>query len=104
MKRFRDFLRVLVIGLSAGAFLAPSAQAFSLLRGERESAVVSRQVMPVANDCYAIGMQRAAQAGGQLARATPETRGGRTVCVIVVLMPAKDGQRPRRNEIVVPLG
>ncbi|TIU90596.1 MAG: hypothetical protein E5W01_10010 [Mesorhizobium sp.] len=26
-----------------------------------------------------------------------------SVCVIVVLVPGKDGQRPRRTEIVVPL-
>lgn len=57
-----------------------------------------------APDCHAIGQRYAAQAGGQLARATPEVRGGQQVCVIVVLMPAKDGQRPRRNEIVVPAG
>ncbi len=57
-----------------------------------------------APDCHAIGQQYAAQSGGQLAKATPEVRGGQQVCVIVVLMPAKDGQRPRRNEIVVPAG
>lgn len=59
---------------------------------------------PAAPDCHAIGQRYAAQAGGQLARATPEVRGGQQVCVIVVLMPARDGQRPRRNEIVVPAG
>ena len=57
-----------------------------------------------AADCHAIGQRHAAQAGGQLARATPEMRGGQQVCVIVVLLPAKDGQRPRRSEIVVPAG
>ncbi|MEO3998566.1 hypothetical protein [Mesorhizobium sp. CAU 1732] len=62
------------------------------------------EFMVASGDCYSIGAQQAAQLGGQLARATPETRGGQTVCVIVVLMPAKDGQRPRREEIVVPMG
>lgn len=57
-----------------------------------------------APDCHAIGQRHAAQAGGQLARATPEVRNGQQVCVIVVLMPARDGQRPRRSEIVVPAG
>lgn len=57
-----------------------------------------------ATDCHAVGMRYAAQAGGQLARATPEIRGGQQVCVIVVLLPARDGQRPRREEIVVPAG
>lgn len=55
-------------------------------------------------DCHAIGQQQAARVGGQLAKATPDVRNGQPVCVIVVLMPAKDGQRPIRNEIVVPAG
>ena len=59
---------------------------------------------PVAADCYAIGQQVAAQQGGQLAKASPDTQGGRPVCRIVVLLPGKDGQRPRRTEIVVPAG
>ncbi len=60
---------------------------------------------PVQNaqaDCYAIGQQVAAQNGGQLARASAANRGGQPVCVIVVLVPGKDGQRPRRAEFVVP--
>lgn len=68
--------------------------------------LISLSALPAqaAPDCHAIGQRHAAQAGGQLARATPEIRGGQQVCVIVVLMPAKDGQRPRRSEIVVPAG
>lgn len=57
-----------------------------------------------AADCYAVGQQVAAQNGGQMVKATPETRGGQTVCVVVVLVPARDGQRPRRAEFVVPAG
>ncbi len=63
----------------------------------------SGEMILAQGDCYSIGMQEARRRGGQLGRATLETRGGRQVCVIVVLMPAKDGQRPRRSEIVVPL-
>ena len=62
-------------------------------------------VSPVQNvqaDCYAIGQQVAAQNGGQLARASASNRGGQQVCVIVVLVPGKDGKRPRRAEFVVP--
>lgn len=84
MKTFRSFLHALPASLLLAGPLALPATA--------------------APDCHAIGQQYAAQAGGQLARATPEVRGGQQVCVIVVLMPAKDGQRPRRNEIVVPAG
>lgn len=57
---------------------------------------------PVAADCYAIGQQVAAEQGGTLAKASPDTEGGQPVCRIVVLLPGKDGQRPRRAEIVVP--
>ncbi len=56
----------------------------------------------VAGDCYAIGQQVAAQNGGTLAAARAASRGGQKVCVVVVLIPGKNGQRPRRQEIVVP--
>ncbi len=56
----------------------------------------------MAQDCYAIGEQVAAQNGGTLARATPATQDGKPVCRIVVLLPAKEGERPRRAEFVVP--
>jgi hypothetical protein len=59
-------------------------------------------VTPVTTDCYTIGQKLAEQNGGQLARAVPQVRGGRTVCIIVVLVPARDGQRPRRAEFVIP--
>lgn len=59
-------------------------------------------LLEVASDCYAIGQQVAAQNGGTLAKASQSTQGGQPVCVIVVLVPGKDGQRPRRSEIVVP--
>jgi hypothetical protein len=32
-----------------------------------------------------------------------DDRGGQQVCVIVVLGPGQDGQRPRRAEFVVPM-
>lgn len=55
-----------------------------------------------AADCYATGQRIAAQQGGTLAAAQAATRGGQQVCVIVVLVPGAEGQRPRRQEIVVP--
>jgi hypothetical protein len=55
-----------------------------------------------AEDCYAIGMRLAADNGGQLARATPAIRDGKQVCRIVILVPGRDGSRPRRAEYVVP--
>jgi hypothetical protein len=55
-----------------------------------------------AADCYAVGQRLAAETGGQLARATPATRDGQPVCRIVILVPGRDGERPRRAEYVVP--
>ena len=60
------------------------------------------EVLVAQADCYAIGQQVAAQNGGTLARAQSANRGGQEVCIIVVLVPGKDGQRPRRAEFVVP--
>ena len=53
-----------------------------------------------AADCYAIGQRVAAQNGGTLAynanaALTPLNQ-------IVVLVPGKNGERPRRTEITVP--
>ena len=53
-------------------------------------------------DCYGVGEEIAAQNGGTLAKARSSTQGGQPVCVIVVLVPGRDGERPRRREIVVP--
>jgi hypothetical protein len=55
-----------------------------------------------AADCYSIGQRIAAQNGGQLANVSQTERGGQTACVVVVLIPGKDGGRPRREEFVVP--
>ncbi len=56
----------------------------------------------VSADCHAIGQAKASQVGGTLAKATPKTVKGNNVCIIVVLVPGKDGKRPRRAEFVVP--
>lgn len=52
--------------------------------------------------CYAVGEAIAAQNGGKLAAAREAKSGGKSVCVIVVLIPGQDGQRPRRQEFVIP--
>ena len=59
-------------------------------------------VEPAAADCYGIGQQIAAQNGGQLANVREANQGGQAVCVVVVLVPGKDGGRPRRQEFTVP--
>ena len=65
--------------------------------------MLGAQISPnMAADCYAVGQQIAAQNGGTLAKASQSDQGGQPVCVIVVLVPGKEGQRPRRQEFVVP--
>lgn len=55
-------------------------------------------------DCYTVGEQIAAENGGTLAKASLSTEGGRPVCVVVILVPGKEGERPRRLQMVVPQG
>lgn len=75
----------------------------SILSALLATTLLAVQTVPgSAADCYGIGQQIAAQNGGTLAKASEAKRGGQTVCVIVVLVPGKDGQRPRRQEHVVP--
>jgi hypothetical protein len=54
-------------------------------------------------DCYYVGKEIAAETGGALARATASQSDGQDACVIVLLIPAQSGQRPRREEVTVPL-
>jgi hypothetical protein len=50
--------------------------------------------------CSAIGQEIAAHQGGMLVRATP-AQGGRA-CTIVIVVPARNGERSRRIEMTVP--
>jgi len=82
MKTFRAIFRVAALGLFSAGLLGAEPAA--------------------AADCYGIGQQIAAQSGGQLANVREANQGGQSVCVVVVLVPGKDGGRPRRQEFVVP--
>lgn len=53
-------------------------------------------------DCTEVGKRVANEQGGTLARATLDTQNGGNTCVIIVLVPARDGEKPRRVEIAVP--
>lgn len=59
-------------------------------------------VLPVSADCGAIGRSVAASEGGTIRSAVAESRGGRTVCVIVYTLPAQNGQPPRVVRKQVP--
>ena len=91
---------VLALGVSLG--LAVQGVAAPLPQVQPETPRPA--VVEVQADCYAIGQRVAAERGGTLARASAATRGGRTVCVIVIVVPGKDGKRGQRQEIEVPAG
>ncbi|RUW87380.1 MULTISPECIES: hypothetical protein [unclassified Mesorhizobium] len=97
MKTLRSHFRTATLALSAAGMFASQAMAIPAIAPDQPTPIVL-----AASDCYAIGQQVAQQNGGTLAKASASTRGGQPVCVIVVLVPGKDGQRPRRSEIVVP--
>ncbi|WOC15210.1 hypothetical protein MP213Fo_06620 [Pseudochrobactrum sp. MP213Fo] len=53
-------------------------------------------------DCAEIGQKVAAAQGGTLTKATAAVQNGAPVCIVVVLVPGRDGERPRRVEVAVP--
>jgi hypothetical protein len=97
MKRFRSLLQTAIATVSAVVLLVSEAAALPAVSIGAEGIMKT-----VASDCYAIGEQVAAQNGGTLAKAAPSTKGGQPVCVVVILVPGKGGQRPRRVQLVVP--
>ena len=91
MDTFRTLIRSAVLTVCAASML-----------GGGPALAEDKPVLLAAGDCYGIGQQIAAEHGGTLAKASLSNQGGQSVCVIVVLVPGKDGQRPRRQEFVVP--
>lgn len=80
--------------------IVPSAGAAGLQFAQPVSS--QPQLHYVAGDCASIGQQVAAQQGGTLTKATASTQNGAPVCIVVVLVPGRDGERPRRVEVAVP--
>lgn len=96
MKTLCSLFRPVMTALCAVGLFAVSVEATPVRAAETGEYLVA------AADCYSVGQQVADQHGGTLARASESSQGGQSVCVIVVLVPGKDGQRPRRVEVVVP--
>jgi hypothetical protein len=101
MATFTSNMRRLAAIAAALAFAAGEAAATPVAI---PAAADAAPVQLAAADCYSVGEQVAAQYGGTLAKASASNRGGRTVCHIVVLVPGKDGGRPRRIQVDVPAG
>ncbi|MHC5306693.1 hypothetical protein [Bartonella sp. LJL80] len=55
-----------------------------------------------AADCAEVGKRVADEQGGTLTRSTQVSQNGNDMCVVVVLIPARDGEKPRRVEVAVP--
>lgn len=92
--------RFLASALAAAVlFTAPAALALT----PRVTLDTPRFATSVSSDCRAIGQQIADQNGGTLADAHVENRGGQNVCVGVVLVPARDGERGRQVSFAVPM-
>lgn len=100
----------LLAGMTAAVLtsIVPSAGAAGLQRHipaglqQTQPAYSHPHVLRVAGDCASIGQQVAAQQGGTLTKATPAVQNGVPVCIVVVLVPGRDGERPRRVELAVP--
>jgi len=54
-------------------------------------------------DCTSIGQRVAADQAGQLTKSTPAVQNGQNVCIVVVIVPGKGEEKPRRVEIAVPV-
>jgi hypothetical protein len=94
MNRIAKLCRTFVVATSALAFAVTGG--FAAPRASQPAA--PKTVVTVQADCYAVGQRVAAEMGGRLASVS--SSGGN--CVVLVLMPAKDGQPPRRERVVVP--
>lgn len=94
-------VRTLIFSLVAG--LAIAGQAFAMTpRIDLQVGGASLPHVQVQADCYAVGQDKAAEMGGTLAKAKPDTEGGSPVCRLVIVVPGAKGERPKRVEITVP--
>lgn len=108
MKAIRSLFRPFATALLAASLLAPGlalAGFHASVTGRDEPKAETFEFgmeLAQSGGCYAIGERMAAQHGGTVARADVATEGGQQVCVIVIVVLAKDGQRGRRLEFTVP--
>jgi hypothetical protein len=87
----------------------PSHRDVKMVAGPMAGPFVRERAVPparrgeelVALNCHGIGQRKAGEVGGQLAKATPVVKDGKEACQVVILIPAKNGSRPRRAEFVI---
>lgn len=101
MKNYTKWLAAALFAASVP--LAPAAAGAGVVQVAPAMPETAIPVVTVQNSCNAVGQQQAAQYGGTLQSVQAENRGGQTVCVGVVIVQGKDGERGRRISFEVPL-
>lgn len=97
----KTFVRPLLHGIALAALLAaPGSGLAATPVAPVEAPAIAK---PVQANCNAVAQQVAAQYGGR-ARGSLQNRGGQQVCVVVVVVEGKKGERTQRIEVVVPAG
>lgn len=66
------------------------------------AAETSPTLLLAAADCSQAAADVAAQTGGRVLSVRSRNQDGRATCVVTVIVPPKDGGRPRRQTVVVP--
>ncbi|WP_455478572.1 hypothetical protein V3565_01505 [Bartonella sp. B10] len=56
----------------------------------------------LASECAEVGKEVAAQKSGVLVRSTPVVQDGKDMCLVVVVLPAREGKKLSRVEVFVP--
>jgi len=74
---------------------------YAVAPGSWSPAEPADEVRVAQGGCSAAAAQAAAQSGGQVLSVQTAERGGQTVCIVTVLVPARDGERPRRQTITI---
>ena len=98
----KTYTKWLAAALFAATAPFASAHAGGINTGTPAVPESSLPIISVQSSCNAVGQQVAAQYGGTLASVRTENRGGQTVCVGVVIVQGKDGERGRKIPFEVP--
>jgi hypothetical protein len=75
--------------------------AASLAAGTQASAQALPALLASA-DCSHAAAEAAAETGGRVLSVASRSQDGRAVCVVTVLVPSDDGDRPRKRILVMP--
>ncbi|WP_062208220.1 hypothetical protein [Aureimonas sp. AU12] len=97
------FRRTTIAFLTLAAVTVPASAGWLPSPFETAPRLESAETVRMAQSgCSAAAAQAAAQSGGQVLSVQTAQRGGQTVCIVTVLIPAQDGNRPRRQTITIP--